>query len=246
MASIIAGDDPVVGGATEVELIIVKVLDADHPYSDTVIADGIDFCMDPDGDGDYSDGADIISLSLGGDYEDMDELLGTKTATAIAQAISHGVVVVAAAGNDGNADDVTLPSRIPSVISVGAVDRRGQMAPFSSPGNDSDPRPDPNKKPEVVAPGVDIVTAYRDGQYARGSGTSHAAAFVTAAVAVALSVVPQLAHDGVRGGNETSVEQIKTALMETTVTIEGQDAPHDHQAGYGLVQAVDLLLELKG
>ncbi len=245
MASIIAGRDPIMGGATEVELIIVKVMDADHPYSDTVIADGIDFCMDPDGDGDYSDGADIISLSLGGEYDDIDELLGTKTATAIAQAISHGIVIVAAAGNDGNADDVTLPSRIPSVISVGAVDKRGQMAPFSSPGNTSDPRPDPDKKPEVVAPGVDIVTAYRDGQYAKGSGTSHAAAFVTATVAVALSVAPQWTHDGAKGGNETSVERVKTALIESAAPIDGQLTPHDAKAGYGLVQAVDLVLELK-
>ena len=91
--SIIAGGSPLAGGATEVELIIVKVLDADHPYSDKVIADGIDFCLDPDGDGDYSDGVDIISLSLGGEYDDIDELLGTKTETAIAQAISKGVVV---------------------------------------------------------------------------------------------------------------------------------------------------------
>jgi subtilisin family serine protease len=246
MASIISGHDPLGGGAKEVELIIVKVMDADHSYSDTVIADGIDFCMDPDGDGNYSDGADIISLSLGGEYDDIDELLGTKTATAIAQAISHGVVVVAAAGNDGTVDDVTLPGRIPSVVSVGAVDRRGQMAPFSSPGNASDPRPDPDRKPEVVAPGVDVVTAYREGRYAKGSGTSQAAAFVTAAVAVAMSAAPQWTHDGARGGNETSVVRIKTALMETAVPVDGQQTPHDPRAGYGVVQALDLILELKG
>jgi len=245
MASIIAGHSPLRGGAVEAELIIVKVLDKDQGFSDTIIADGIDFCMDPDGDGDYADGADIISLSLGGDYDNIDILLGTKTEAAIAQAISLGIVCVAAAGNDGAADDVSMPSRIPEVISVGALDRRRQVAPFSSPGNTSEPRLDPDRKPEVVAPGVDIVTAFKDDLHAKGSGTSHAAAFVTAVLAVALSAAPDLKHDGAEGGNVTSVERVKTALMETAKPLEGQGSPHDQMAGYGLVQAMDLAMALK-
>ncbi|NOQ53888.1 MAG: S8 family serine peptidase [Thermoplasmata archaeon] len=245
MASIIAGHSPLRGGAVDVELIIVKVLDHAQGFSDTIVADGIDFCMDPDGDGDYSDGADIISLSLGGEYDNIDILLGTKTEAAIAQAISHGIVCVAAAGNDGSADDVSMPSRIPEVISVGALDRWGQMAPFSSPGNTSEPRLDPDKKLEVVAPGVDIVTAYNDGLHAKGSGTSHATAFTTAVLAVALAAAPDLKHDGAEGGNVTSVKRVKTALMETAKPLEGQISPHDPKSGYGLIQAVDLIVALK-
>ncbi|MCJ2540689.1 MAG: S8 family serine peptidase [Candidatus Thermoplasmatota archaeon] len=245
MASIIAGRSPLRGGVTDAELIVVKVLDEDNPFSDEVIADGIDFCLDPDGDGDYGDGADIISLSLGGEYEDIEILIGSKTQAAIAQAVANGVVVVAAAGNDGSAEDVMLPSRLPDVISVGAVDKREQMAPFSSRGNDSVERPDPDQKPEIVAPGVDIITAHVDGQYARGSGTSHATAIVSAVLAAALTNAPELLHDGARGGNETSIKIIKTALMETARPLEGQAIPHDAKAGYGLAQAVDLALELR-
>ncbi len=244
MASIIAGRSPLRGGAPGVEVIAVKVLSRDHPFDDEVVADAIDFSMDPDGDGDYADGADIISLSLGGEYDDIDLLLGTKTQAAVSQAVSHGVVVVAAAGNDGDAEDVALPSRLPQVISVGAVDRRGQMAPFSSRGNVSVVRPDPDKKPEVVAPGVGIVTAHRDGLYARGSGTSQATAMTSAALAIALSHEPALLHDGARGGSESSVHDIKVALMGTARPLDGQTPPHDGGAGYGLVQAVDLALEL--
>ena len=245
MASIIAGRSPLRGGAPGVELIVVKVLDPDTIFSDEVLADGIDFCLDPDGDGDYVDGADIISLSLGGDLGNIDILIGTKTQAAITQAVAKGVVVVAAAGNDGTAEDVTQPARSAEVISVGAVDKRGQIAPFSSRGNVSVERPDPDKKPELVAPGVDMVTAHVDGLYAKGSGTSHATAIVTAVLATALSYVPEILADGVRGGNESSVREIKTALMDTARPIDGQATPHDAKAGYGLVQAVDLALELR-
>ncbi len=241
MASIILGRSPLRGGAPDAELIAVKVVDKDKPFSedfDEVVADGIDFCLD--------NGADIISLSLGGVYENIDLIVGPATQAAIAQAVSSGVVVVAAAGNDGTSDDVSYPSRFPEVISVGAVDKRGQMAPFSSRGNVSVERPDPHKKPEVVAPGVDIVSAHVDGLYAKGSGTSHATAMVSAVLAAALSHNADMLVEGDRGGNETTVLTIKTALMGTSTPIDGQGTPHDPKAGYGLVQAVDLGLELEG
>jgi subtilisin family serine protease len=246
MTSIITGGPPIRGGAPGVELIAVKVLDDESPFDDGIIADGIDFCVDPDGDQGTDDGADIISLSLGGEYESIDLIVGPATQAAISNAVANGVVVVAAVGNDGTAEDVMFPGRFPDVISVGAVDRRNQMAPFSSRGNDSVERPDPDKKPEVVAPGVDVVTAHKDGLYARGSGTSQATAMVTAVLAVALSHNSDLQRGGARGGNETTVGTIKEALMTTSRPLEGQGIPHDPKAGYGLAQAVDLALELEG
>jgi serine protease AprX len=245
MASIIAGRAPLKGGAEDVQLIVVRVLDGNGDLSDELIADGIDFCLDPDKDGDCTDGADIISLSLGGKFDEIDLLVGTKTQAAIDQAINNGVIVVAAAGNDPDAGDVALPGRLPEVISVGAVDRNARTAPFSSAGNDSIPRPDPNRKPEVVAPGVDIVTAHLDGLYAKGSGTSHATAFTTAVLAVALSGAPGLMRNGSMGGNASAAETVKQALMGTCLPLEGQDRPHDAAAGYGLIQAVALALALE-
>jgi len=93
----------------------------------------------------------------------------------------------------------------------------------------------------VVAPGVDIVTADSGGRWATGSGTSQATAFVSACLAVALSAHPQLAHDGARGGTETTVVTIKQAIMDSSMKEAGQSTPHDDQYGYGLIQTMDLI-----
>jgi subtilisin family serine protease len=245
MASIIAGKDPLPGGAQGVELVVVKVVDKDGKTTDTMIANGIDYCLDPNGDGDYRDGVDIISLSLGGRVRLIQELIGTSTQDAVNEAVAHGVLVVAAAGNDGENDDgaVARPGWYRDVICVGAVDSKGLIAPFSSQGTSF--RSNPNKKPEVVAPGVDIITAFLNRDYSTGSGTSQATAFVTAALAVALSAVPELHHDAPLGGDSAAVSIVKNAVMETAKKVEGQTEPHDSHAGYGLIQAMSLANYLK-
>lgn len=238
MASIIAGRGELRGGAPEVELIIVRVIGDDGMTDDRHIADGIDFCLDPDGDGSYSDGADIISLSLGGNFELFNRLQFPLTQTAVTQAVQNGVFVVAAAGNDGGPGDDGNVSKwgiYPNVVCVGAVDRNGRVAAFSSSGATG--VAPPNEKPEVVAPGVEIATAYPDGRYAVGSGTSHATAFVTAVLASALSGTPRLLHGGAEGGDLDAVRLVKEALMSTCLKVAGQQTPHDDRAGYGIVQA---------
>ena len=68
----------------------------------------------------------------------------------------YGALVVAAAGNDGAGEAVNSPSSADDALSVGAVDREDQLAPFSSRGPliGSD-----TIKPEITAPGVDIIAA---------------------------------------------------------------------------------------
>ena len=102
-----------------------------------------------------SEGADIINLSFGGP-----DPSGTL-ARAINDAISQGVVVVAAAGNDGGATP-NFPAAFPGVISVGALDSMGNIAPYSNRGAD------------VFAPG----TAYNGMQ-----GTSFAAPYIAGQIA---------------------------------------------------------------
>ncbi len=245
MASIIAGHGRLRGGAPEAELIVVKVVNREGTADDRRIADGIDFCLDPNGDGNYADGADIISLSLGGRIERLVQLIGSRTRDAVNEAVSNGVVVVAAAGNDGGPGDdgdVAVPGAYRSVVCVGAVDRNGLVATFSSEGGSL--WTDPNRKPEVVAPGVEIATAYPDDNYALGSGTSQATAFVAACLAAALSGTPRLLHTGPDGGDLAAVDAIKDALMTTSRKVGGQDLPHDDRAGYGIVQARTLAATL--
>lgn len=245
MASIIAAQEVIPGGATKVDLIIAKVLNSKGVSSDKRVGDGVWFCIDPNGDGDYRDGADVISMSLGGRTSYLELIIGTESQAAITEAIDHGIIVIAAAGNDGENDDgeVSTPGRLRNVVCVGAVDEDGKVATFSSKGRNLLDR-HPHNKPEVVAPGAAIVAAHYRGGYAIGSGTSQATAFMAACLAVVLSALPHLAHNGAEGGDLATVIMIKQAIMDASKPLSGAERPHDNSGGYGLVQTMDLIDEL--
>jgi subtilisin len=84
---------------------------------------------------------------------------------------SKGIYVSIAAGNDGKAADLYSPGRIngTNIYTVSAVDSLDNFASFSNFGNDA---------VDYAAPGVRILSTYKDGQYARMSGTSMAAPHV--------------------------------------------------------------------
>ncbi len=119
VADIIAGkstDGKHVGVAPDASLIAVKVCSAvTTSCSGEAILQGLDFALDPNGDGSIDDAADIINLSLGSAYGQKED----STAVAAANAARLGVVVVASAGNSGDKPyDVGSPSMAPEVISV--------------------------------------------------------------------------------------------------------------------------------
>lgn len=87
-------------------------------------------------------GADVISLSLGSDLSD------DFVREAVQDALSAGVVVVAASGNDG-CDCMVYPANYPEVVAVGALNSSSQPASFSSFGDNLD----------ILAPGTDITSA---------------------------------------------------------------------------------------
>jgi subtilisin family serine protease len=124
-------------------------------------------------------GADIINLSLGTQQPTAYER------SAIAYAISHGVLVVASAGNNGTASGFApyvYPASFPGVLSVAAVSKAGARAPFS----------EQNSSVVISAPGVDVIGAGPHGEYANAAGTSPAAAFVSGVAALILSKYPDL------------------------------------------------------
>src|SRR5260370_31599496 len=92
---------------------------------------------------------------------------------AIGAAISHGVVVVAAAGNDGTGKGrftpYSYPAAVPGVISVAAVTVNGRHASFS----------DHNGSVLVSAPGVGVVGAGPGGEYLDGDGESQASPLIS-------------------------------------------------------------------
>ncbi|GII26057.1 hypothetical protein Pme01_56540 [Planosporangium mesophilum] len=104
-----------------------------------------------------------------------------------------GIFVVGAAGNSGPACRTVVdpPAPYPETLTVGAVDRHDRLADFSSRG----PTPDGRTKPDVVAPGVDILSALPGGGYGVESGTSMATPHVAGVVALLWSADPRLIGD---------------------------------------------------
>lgn len=231
------GGVDLLGASPEVQLVVARVCDHESCEADR-IDDAVRWAMQQD--------ADIISMSLGGTggFElgaGGISLAQDDISRAINDAIDRGVVVIASAGNDDrDSDDVAFPACIEGVIAVGAVNKGLRVATFSNRGNDRDDvctgsvlgneRSPPNQKPEVVAPGTDILSAWTSNTYVRASGTSQATPFAAAVVAIMLEGKPDL-------DSRSDVLQVKSVLRSTARTLDSQDTPHDAGAGYGLVQA---------
>lgn len=132
----------------------------------------------------------------------------------IAAAAGRGLVLVAAAGNDGS-DAAALPAGAPGVIAVTAVDAARRPYPRANRGGHI----------AFAAPGVDLWTA-KAGGGAYASGTSFAAPIVTAFAARLLAREPGLGAEGVR------------ARLQGRVLDLGPPG-HDAQFGWGLALAPD-------
>ncbi|WP_395750092.1 S8 family peptidase [Prosthecobacter sp.] len=175
MASLIAGNDPTVGGVSpSAKLLDIRVADTNGNSNTAMVSSAIIKAADL--------GARVINISLGaeGDTPVLDE--------AVRYATSRNIVVVAAAGN-GQETALSFPAGIPGVLSVGAVDATGTQAYFSNSGQGL----------VLVAPGVGIVSGYSDGKFVIGSGTSQATAITSGVVAYLLgrgysgaSIIPLL------------------------------------------------------
>ncbi|HZT91283.1 MAG TPA: S8 family serine peptidase [Gaiellaceae bacterium] len=148
-------------------ILPVRVLGANGVGSDTAIAQGIRWAAD--------NGARVINLSIMLSGPDQ------SVADAVAYAEARGVVVVAAAGNDGS-QSPSYPASLPGVIGVAAVDQNGALYGWSRSGS----------WVTVGAPGC-VQTAA-----APFCGTSAAAAFVSGVVALGISARPDAAAADLR------------------------------------------------
>jgi len=118
---------------------------------------------------------------------------------AIERASNEGIMVVVAAGNEGNDNDrnPSYPAsyNLPNIISVAAIGERGELASFSNRGRAS---------VHIAAPGVDIFSTITGGRYASFSGTSMAAPHVSGALSLLLAKEPSV-----------SIADIRTRVMES-------------------------------
>lgn len=163
MASLIAGNDTAFGGvAPATDLLDIRVANGNGESNTALVAQGIMAAVDQ--------GARVINISLGTNADSL------TLKRAVDYALSKGVVVVAAAGNE-QSTALAYPAGYSGVISVAAVDANGVQAYFSNSG------------PGLVisAPGVGIVTAYSDASMVISSGTSQATALTSGVVAAMLS-----------------------------------------------------------
>ncbi|NYI04011.1 S8 family serine peptidase [Allostreptomyces psammosilenae] len=164
-------------------------------------------------------GADVINLSLGDDTDAAHP--DAAEDAAVRYALERGVVVVASAGNSGDADDdgsdpASYPAVYPGVIAVSAVGPDGERADFST----------RHWYTTVAAPGDDVVVADPDRDYYEGWGTSAAAAYVSGVVALMLAEQPEL-----------SPHQVARLLRETADPGAGATGDFDEELGAGVVDA---------
>ncbi len=209
----------------------------------------LEWSVDPNGDGDFSDHLDVVNLSVGSSYGSYDN----PSSIAADNASLAGVIVVAAGGNSGDAYyQVNSPGVADRAISVAASSTAGlgraggsnepnaaidTIASFSARGPR---RGDSVLKPEIAAPGVSIRSAAAGtGQAAANySGTSMATPFVAGAAAL----LRQL-HPG------WTVEEIKALLLNTArynVTVNDQQPPLLYGAGRSGAGRMDIETARRG
>lgn len=168
-----------VGVNWDVRIMAVKFLDKSGSGTLANAVKSIDYAR--------TMGANIMSNSWGG---------GSYSAVlenAIKEASKAGILFTAAAGNDANDNDVraSYPAsyNVDNIISVAAIDNRGQLANFSNYGA---------KTVHVAAPGVNIVSTVPGGGYASYSGTSMATPHVTGIAALMLARNPALTFEDIK------------------------------------------------
>lgn len=122
----------------------------------------------------------VLNLSFG-DSKYNDSYLGI-----IGELIDQNIAVVAAVGN-GGVDKSSSPGNYGSVIAVGAVDAKGRVCPFSGSG-----KVKKNARPDVCAPGMNILSAGRGEDFAVSTGTSMAAPHVAGVLALLRERAPDL------------------------------------------------------
>ncbi|MFV2172628.1 S8 family serine peptidase [Actinomadura sp. LOL_016] len=220
VAATIAGTGAASGGertgvAPDASLLIGKVLGDDGFGTDSGVIAGMEWAAPR---------ADVVNMSLGGAPTDGTDPVSTALNDLTAE---HGTLFVVASGNDGGLETVGSPGTAAAALTVGAVDSRDRLAGFSSRGPVGN-----TAKPEVVAPGVDIIAARAAGtsagtptgaHYTKLSGTSMAAPHVAGAAALLAAKHP-----------DWKPSRLKAALTATADPATGGDA---YERGAGRIDA---------
>lgn len=195
-----------VGIAPEVELYAVKVLDSEGIGTSRAIRRGIEWAIDND--------MQVVNMSFG-----CTSKLPQEVKAALKKAYQAGIVLVAAAGNEGTTsgeeNSIRAPARNTQVIAVGAIDELDNRYSFSSSGDTL----------ELVGPGVKIYSTLMGGGYANLTATSASAPHVAGVAALLIA-------SGV-----TSNAEVRQILQSTAEDFG--PSGWDSWYGYGLVNAAE-------
>ncbi|MFD5065516.1 S8 family peptidase [Streptomyces sp. NPDC058394] len=238
VASIVGGSGAASSGtrrgvAPKAELLIGKVLGDDGYGSDSQVIAGMEWAV--------AEHAKVVNMSLG----DSSQSDGTDPMSQAVNALSasSGALFVIASGNSGESGESTVgsPGVADAALTVGAVDRDDSLAPFSSRG----PRiGDKAVKPDVTAPGVNIVAARASGtgmghpadaNYTAASGTSMATPHVAGAAALLAQRHP-----------DWNGQQLKDALISTAHTTSGTKTTEQGGGRIDVAAALDPVLGATG
>jgi len=149
----------VVGVAAGTKIIALKALDGDGKGSTSQLIRALNYV------GQNAKSGEVVNMSLGSDT------ISAALDNAVLTLAEKGILFAIAAGNESEKADLSSPGRVnhPNIFTVSAMDSLGRFASFSNFGNDV---------VDLAAPGVNIVSTYSNGRYARLSGTSMAAPHV--------------------------------------------------------------------
>jgi serine protease AprX len=227
------------GVAPDANLIAVKASDDEGNASVLDVIDGLQFVVDMKSEYNIR----VVNLSL-------KSMVAQSYKTdpldaAVEAAWNSGIVVVAAAGNDGSASDAVsyAPANDPFVITVGGVDDMGTkgigddvLATWSSRGTTQDGF----DKPDVLAPGAHMVSTIpagseytrlcpscvTDGQYFRVGGTSMAAAVVSGEAALLTQANPGWTPDQVKSVIVKRSRAVTSPTSSTDTLVDATGDPY--------------------
>jgi len=181
----------------------------------------------------------VASISFGSTYSSS----GTDTTSMLANLlVDEGVVVVVAAGNSG-AQGIPSPAAADKVITVGASSDRGTLdrdddahESFSNRGpraSDGDGDPLDEMKPDVLAPGRDIMSAAFNtaAGYVEQTGTSMSCPHVAGIAALMLQANPDLSPSDIKSIIRTTSQQ------DLTASVPEEDPKYNYRSGWGWIDA---------
>ncbi|MFE2028508.1 S8 family serine peptidase [Streptomyces hygroscopicus] len=218
MAALIAGTGDgggIQGLAPESKILPIKaVVDGKTDAADPLLARAIRYAVDH--------GARVLNISLGA--EGTSAAYFAKSQSAVKYASNKGALIFAATGNSGDKNNFPeYPSSLPGVVGVGAINREGKAAGFSTHGD----------QVGLVAIGDEIPKHCGD-NVCTSRGTSQATAITSASAALIWSKHPEWTNN-----------QVLRVMMQTAAKPKSGDIPSSY-VGYGSVRPRKVLIDGEG